>query len=301
MGGVARFDVFAEDGRARDENDVRCEPPVASLGDVLPRCDAEPDTRVRRDCALAHYKFFIASELDEQQHKADEGLFVTNELWDGLAAGSVPIYWGGGRCSGGGGGSSGCHLDLLPHPDACVDARAFPSVEALAEYVLLALADPSVYARHQRWRLMEPHEWSPKFWDLVVRSAPSALCKVCDVAAEITERKLLGRDRPTGSAGLGGTHTAGGGTCSETAPDVHFVTFGSGKYVTAVDRIVDEAKQTRRFCAVHAYRGERDLPPSVASDERFSWHRAQPRGGGYWYEGGRRGSTGPVHLWQFRC
>ena len=293
--GPTQYHIFASDGRAQTGSNVVCKSPevparpTATFRDVLPFCDAESDVRVRRDCALAHYKFFVASELDEQHkpqgNQIDDGLFMTHELWEGLVAGSVPIYWGG-ACGGSDDDDDArCYLDLLPHPDAVVDARAFPSAKALAEYVTLALADDTVYEKHHEWRDMEPHEWNPKFWDLVARSAPSVLCRVCDAAVELTSNKRLQRDGspPRIKSKLGGTQVAGGARCSSADVNVHFVTFGSGKYVTAVDRIVDEAKRTGRFCAIHAYRGERDLPGVVLGDERFDWHRAQPRGGGYWY------------------
>ena len=50
---------------------------------------------------------------------------------------SVPVYWGAPDV-----------LELLPHPTAIVDARAFASVAALAAYLDAALTDASVYAHH---------------------------------------------------------------------------------------------------------------------------------------------------------
>ena len=54
-----------------------------------------------KHCALTHYPFYLAFENSEAVGYASE------KLWQGLLAGSVPIYWGAPDV-----------LDLLPHRDA---------------------------------------------------------------------------------------------------------------------------------------------------------------------------------------
>jgi len=96
--------------------------------------------------------------------------YATEKLWQGLLAGSVPVYWGAPDAK-----------SLLPHPDAAVHASDFRRAGggggadgstdvgvdgdhdggvgsldtlALAAYLLDALSDPTgaAYAKHMAWK-----------------------------------------------------------------------------------------------------------------------------------------------------
>jgi len=66
---------------------------------------------------------------------------------------------------------------------------------------------------------------------------------------------------------------------SPTRPKVFFVTYGSGKYASSMERLVQEAKDTGEFDVVHGFtRKDIDQDFARANAETLS----QERGGGFW-------------------
>ena len=119
-------------------------------------------------CILRHHRFVLAYENSEA-----EG-YVTEKLFQALKSGSVPIYWGDPSV-----------IDILPHPDAIVDARKFATAFDLATYVERAMHDENVYERHTAWKKMDPMDWQPGFYELLQRSKEILMCNVCEQAVEV--------------------------------------------------------------------------------------------------------------------
>ena len=115
------------------------------------------------DCALARYKFYLAIEDAEQED------YVTEVLWQGLRAGAVPVYLGAPNVRA-----------LVPHPDALVLVDDFATPDALAAYLLAAMASPALHARHTAWK--DAPFLSRGWFSRRVLNAPldSAACAVCD-------------------------------------------------------------------------------------------------------------------------
>jgi len=63
-------------------------------------------------------------------------------------------------------------------------------------------------------------------------------------------------------------------------PRVHLLSFGTGRYKPAAQRMTREAYSTGLFDAVHVYD---EIPPSVGEDPRWKSHMAARRGAGFWF------------------
>jgi GR25 family glycosyltransferase involved in LPS biosynthesis len=145
--------------------------PCKRNGDVattLPQCAGLPRSGEtvwsESECLLHHYKFYLAIEntIDED--------YVTEMLYQGLRAGSVPIYFGAPNIR-----------DFLPHPDSALLIEDFDNIDALIDYVKRASADELVYAKHMAWK-------SRKFPDQFINRVAtnpmdSIFCKTCDLIA----------------------------------------------------------------------------------------------------------------------
>ena len=147
------------------------------LADELPGCSDLPMHNVDHDgpkhCALSHYPFYLALENSESSG------YATEKLWQGLLAGSVPVYWGAPDV-----------LSLIPHKDAVIDVRSFQTIEALTTYLKDALSDPlgEVFERHTAWKKMHPNEWNEGFRSLTSRLKSGVFCEVCDWASALVNR-----------------------------------------------------------------------------------------------------------------
>ena len=84
---------------------------------------------------LPRYKFYLAFENSITTD------YVTERVFHALTCGVVPVYLGAGNVR-----------EFMPHDDALIDASDFPSVRALADYLLELDADDAAYARHLNWK-----------------------------------------------------------------------------------------------------------------------------------------------------
>ena len=147
------------------------------LTQELPQCADLPIHNVDHDgpkhCALSHYPFYLALENSESSG------YATEKLWQGLLAGSVPVYWGAPDI-----------LSLIPHKDAVIDVRSFETIEALSVYLKDALLDPlgEVFERHTAWKRMYPSEWNEGFRSLSSRHKSGVFCEVCEWASALASR-----------------------------------------------------------------------------------------------------------------
>ena len=81
------------------------------------------------------YLFTVAME------NSDHFDYVTEKLWQPLAAGSVPIYHGAPNID-----------DWLPCHHCIIDVRKFSSPAALADYIKMLEKNMTLYGEYHKWR-----------------------------------------------------------------------------------------------------------------------------------------------------
>uniref|UniRef100_UPI0037E91B61 alpha-(1,3)-fucosyltransferase 4-like n=1 Tax=Semicossyphus pulcher TaxID=241346 RepID=UPI0037E91B61 len=100
---------------------------------------------------LGRYQFYLA--LENSQH-AD---YITEKLWNAVLAGSIPVVLGPSRKN---------YERFLP-PEAFIHVDDFPTVRALARYLLRLRRDPARLRRHLAWRrgysLYQPSFWAEHY------------------------------------------------------------------------------------------------------------------------------------------
>lgn len=123
----------------------------------------EHETEVR-----SHYKFFLAFE----NQISDD--WVTERVFSGLAAGTVPVYHGASNVQ-----------DFLPCSNCVIEANRFKGPAELAKYLIYLDQNPDRYAEYHAWRagpLRIPQVLltSKAFW----------YCGACQAVADDIEGKL---------------------------------------------------------------------------------------------------------------
>ena len=125
------FHSYGKCGHNAEEEDVtQCSHFQASLDSeverMLPEIRRSFRTTANYDpvklCILRHHRFVLSYENSEAES------YVTEKLFQALKSGSVPIYWGDPNV-----------INILPHPDAIIDARKFATAFDLAMYVERAM------------------------------------------------------------------------------------------------------------------------------------------------------------------
>ncbi|XP_026225901.1 alpha-(1,3)-fucosyltransferase 4-like [Anabas testudineus] len=100
---------------------------------------------------LRRYLFYLA--LENSQHTD----YITEKLWNAILAGAVPVVLGPSRQN---------YERFLP-PEAFIHVDDFPSVRALAQYLLMLRRNPARLRRHLDWRgsysLHQPAFWSEHY------------------------------------------------------------------------------------------------------------------------------------------
>lgn len=62
--------------------------------------------------------------------------------------------------------------------------NSFGTTVELADYLIRALVDPSIYEKHTAWKRMPIDQWSKAFLDLLDKPKSGAFCEVCEWAAQ---------------------------------------------------------------------------------------------------------------------
>ncbi|XP_034557178.1 alpha-(1,3)-fucosyltransferase 4-like [Notolabrus celidotus] len=100
---------------------------------------------------LGRYQFYLA--LENSRHTD----YITEKLWNAVLAGSIPVVLGPSRQN---------YERFLP-PKAFIHVDDFPSVRALAKYLLRLSRDPVRLRRHLDWRgsysLHQPSFWAEHY------------------------------------------------------------------------------------------------------------------------------------------
>ena len=96
--------------------------------------------------------------------------WVTEKVYQALAVGSVPVYWGAPNI-----------LDFLPCENCIIDATRFGSMRKLGEHLTALIADEEEYEKLLEWtRTPFRPERHPLFWHRVAnRSFDSSMCAIC--------------------------------------------------------------------------------------------------------------------------
>jgi hypothetical protein len=135
--------------------------PVTSPGRFLNNtCAPELSARYDRDWRSSkldyqrRFRFTIAAE-----NAAFPG-YTTEKLWDGLAAGTIPIYWGNPRVA----------EDVDPR--AYIDCSAFADFDAVAAHVRRVDEDPGLaaaYLAHRPWLVRPIERYEAELHDFMER------------------------------------------------------------------------------------------------------------------------------------
>eukprot|EP01012_Entosiphon_sulcatum_P065535 TRINITY_DN9448_c0_g1_i3.p1 TRINITY_DN9448_c0_g1~~TRINITY_DN9448_c0_g1_i3.p1 ORF type:complete len:439 (+),score=37.64 TRINITY_DN9448_c0_g1_i3:369-1685(+) len=128
---------------------------------------------------LREFKFLLSFENANCRHYCTEKLLKCYEL------GVVPVVFGCDPLS----------EEFLPHKDAVIRVKDFPSPRHLADYLLAAAENRTLFERHLRHRL-QPNAYSPKFlaaWNVTRERYQCRLCRaVRRVRKEFERRPLRG-------------------------------------------------------------------------------------------------------------
>ncbi|KAH8090210.1 hypothetical protein JL720_6522 [Aureococcus anophagefferens] len=176
--------LFASHGACR---------PTATMEATFPECASLPtdarsggaatvDDDPRRRCAYRK-SAFVAARVAAYENSAAPG-YATERLFQVLAEGSVPVYWGAPDARA-----------LLPAPAAAVMAH-------VAAYLAHALANRTVYDFHLHWRSLPPNLWAPGFRRALDHAKPSVFCAACAFAAATRRKYAAPEPSPTPDAEL---------------------------------------------------------------------------------------------------
>ena len=114
---------------------------------------------------MCRFKFCIAMENSITED------YVTEKVYDALAAGCVPIYYGAPNIE-----------RFIPTADSIINYRDFMDPVKLGQEVRRLSENETAYAEKLAWR-NQPERWSKAFRDLVqlAESDVHPQCKVCQV------------------------------------------------------------------------------------------------------------------------
>lgn len=142
-------------------------PEISSRSDVL-----DVDLTTKR-IAINKYMFYLAFE-----NKIEKG-YVTEKIFDGLLAGTVPIYLGDSKRS----------KSLLPNPDTAIFVSDYEdNVDGLVQYLDMLAANSSAYEKHREWR--QSYNSSTYFaTNKALSKHRSWNCDVCAWAIETSFKK----------------------------------------------------------------------------------------------------------------
>jgi hypothetical protein len=91
--------------------------------------------KASKKAMIKHYKFTIAIENNFEHD------YVTEKLWQPLAAGSVPLYYGAPNVD-----------EWLPCDNCIIDLRQFANQKEAAEYIKTVSQNETLYAEYHQWR-----------------------------------------------------------------------------------------------------------------------------------------------------
>jgi len=142
-------------GVCKNNKDIKEEFPECA---TFPR--SGPTVWLQSECLMHNYKFYLAIE------NIQEPDYITERLYQGLRAGSVPVYLGAPNIR-----------DFLPENSA-VYVEDFPTLQALVTYLKTAMADETIYNKHFAWKDLP---FPGRFVNSAIeKSLDSVFCQICD-------------------------------------------------------------------------------------------------------------------------
>eukprot|EP01116_Phalansterium_solitarium_P018409 TRINITY_DN485_c0_g2_i1.p1 TRINITY_DN485_c0_g2~~TRINITY_DN485_c0_g2_i1.p1 ORF type:complete len:498 (-),score=163.24 TRINITY_DN485_c0_g2_i1:107-1600(-) len=120
---------------------------------------------------VSRYKFTFAFENSEGED------YVSEKMWGVLAAGSVPVYWGGRNAR-----------KYVPSNRSVIFMEDYKDAADMAEHLKKLAADDALYNEYMRWKYDGP---SKDFIATVDLSLVHSECRFCIRSADI-DRKLVG-------------------------------------------------------------------------------------------------------------
>jgi hypothetical protein len=117
---------------------------------------------------VRHYRVCISMENSNGKD------YVTEKIWDALAAGCVPLYLG----------APNARADFLPTPDCAIMVEDYPTVEALAAEIKRVLTDRAAFEEYTAWRLLPFEQLSEAYRNLLKMNDYNPKCRMCQLLAE---------------------------------------------------------------------------------------------------------------------
>ncbi|CAM9976405.1 unnamed protein product [Ascophyllum nodosum] len=136
----------------------------------------QPNRQENKIAVLTRYKFLFAFENDDELQD-----YVTEKVYNGFQAGTLPVYWGAANVD-----------DYIPK-GSIVKASDFAGPEELAKHLKGLAEDEEAYEAYFKWR-EDPDEekrFNQARGEIVARSAYSvnAMCRLCDKVLEQQKRR----------------------------------------------------------------------------------------------------------------
>jgi hypothetical protein len=146
-----------------------CTPPLAKkakVADVYPMCAnlSTVGKMAEKECVLSYSKFSLSIE-NVQEHN-----YVTEKLYQALAMGAIPIYWGAPNAQ-----------DLIPHANSALIFTDLKDIQPLMARVKNISASEEVWNNHTRWK---DGRFSDGFLGLIRHQRGSMFCRLCEHIAE---------------------------------------------------------------------------------------------------------------------
>jgi hypothetical protein len=145
-----------------------------NMNDMFPACAALPRSGtsvwLQSECLLHNYKFYLAIENTREPD------YITEKLYQGLRAGSVPVYLGAPNVR-----------DYLPD-NAAVYLDDFASLSDLVKYLKSAMEDETLYNKHHAWKDLP---LPGRFVNTALEMSQDLLhCQICDHIATKYKKEL---------------------------------------------------------------------------------------------------------------
>jgi hypothetical protein len=94
---------------------------------------------------------------------------VFEKVWDGLAAGCLPIYLGAPNIA-----------EHLPDSLAVIQSNGFTNVNDLADYIRRLMFDEAAYKKHLSWRHRPVADLGDGFQRLAALAERDSRCRLCE-------------------------------------------------------------------------------------------------------------------------
>jgi hypothetical protein len=153
-----------------------CTPPLAKrakVADVYPQCAnlSTVGKMAEKECVLAYSKFSLSIE-NVQEHN-----YVTEKLYQALAMGAIPIYWGAPNAN-----------DIIPRNGSALVFFDMDEITNVMQKAKQISANESLWNEYTQWK---DARFSDGFLGLIRNQRGSMFCRLCEHIADKTSRTSL--------------------------------------------------------------------------------------------------------------